>query len=214
MSQHGPEGRSYEPVTFDDLRCLLDIAEADTRAFFARHCDWAEKYEERILGYVLAQGAANHYFGRGDGVQDFDVYLLLAEHPAKPWRNYRRRAIYDFGHPKFGRSPDNPDFVGRRVDVLSRALRAAPGSDLKEAVQEWLGAPHSKTAKFLSQKAVVLLSPSERTGEVVWPVQGAGSGTEAWNAMPNTTNLRRPMSTVAVLHDAAANRAGVGPSAS
>ncbi|MCE3269698.1 MAG: hypothetical protein K0S57_95 [Ramlibacter sp.] len=169
MSTHGPEGRSYLPIEREDLERLLRIAMTDLEEFFCRHADWASLYRDRVLGFALCQGAANHFIGRGDGVQDFDVYAFLAQHPDRSWGAYRRRSERDFEDPKFGRSPDTPQFIGRRVDVLTRGLRCAPGSDFATALREYLQSSRTETARELARKAAILLTPSSRMGEVVWP---------------------------------------------
>jgi hypothetical protein len=169
MSTHGPEGRSYQSIDQRDLERLLRIAGIDLEEFFSRHGDWASLYRRRLLGFALCQGAANHFIGRGDGVQDFDVYAFFAQHPQRSWGAYRRRGECDFGDPKFGRSPDSPEFVGRRVDLLTRGLKCEPGTDLATALRQYLGSARTETARELARKAVVLLTPSTRIGEVVWP---------------------------------------------
>ena len=169
MSDYGPEGRSYERIERADLERLLAIAKEDLNDFFSRRPDWAVLYRERLLGFALGQGAANHYIGRGDGVQDFDVYTLFAEHPERRWYA-KRHVTKDFGDGKFGQSLSCPHFLGRRVDLLSRGLPVQPGTDLGQAIQTWLTSGSSKTATLLAQKAVVLLTPNDCLGIVVWPL--------------------------------------------
>jgi hypothetical protein len=64
------------------------------------------------------------------------------------------------------------------VDFLTRALPVqadAPIGSVVETLQEWLarGAQsagiHKPSAWHLAQKAVVLLHPEQRRGDVVWP---------------------------------------------
>ncbi|MBS0454197.1 MAG: hypothetical protein JSS14_23085 [Proteobacteria bacterium] len=171
MSNYGPEGRSYERIERTDLERLLTIAQTDIDDFFARRSDWAALYRDRLLGFALCQGAANHYIGRGDGVQDFDVYAFFAEHPNRRWYA-KRHVTRDFGDAKFGQSLSCPNFQGRRVDLLSRGLPVEPGTDLEEAIQHWLKAGSSTSAGLLGQKAVVLLSPHDCLGKVAWPLFG------------------------------------------
>jgi hypothetical protein len=160
VSSYGREGRSYERIERADLERLLAIAQTDIDDFFARREDWAALYRDRLLGFALCQGAANHYIGRGDGVQDFDVYAFFAEHPHRHWFA-KRHVTKDFGDAKFGQSLSCPNLDGRRVDLLSRGLPAKFGTDLEGAIQHWLEAGSSTTAKLLAQKAVVLLSPDD-----------------------------------------------------
>ncbi len=171
MSNYGREGRSYELIERADLERLFTIARADIEDFFARRNDWAELYRDRLLGFALCQGAANHYIGRGDGVQDFDVYAFFAEHPHRRWYA-KRHVTRDFGDAKFGQSLSCPNFLGRRADLLSRGLPAKIGTDLQEAIRHWLKAGSSTSARLLAQKAMVLLSPHDYLGKVAWPLLG------------------------------------------
>lgn len=169
MSTIGPEGRSYEVITLSDLQRLADIAEQDRLSFFSFYPDWAKQYQDRVLGVALCQGAAMHFVDKTTGVQDFDVYTFYARHPARPW--YAKRMKHgDFGLPKFGKSHGMSDYVGRRVDLMGRSLDVPPGTDPAIAIRTWLasGRPGS-SAGYLATKAVVLLSPHGRRGEVVWP---------------------------------------------
>src|SRR5262245_25108526 len=120
MSNVGQAGRSFERIADADLARLSRLSAADRRDFFASHPDWA-LYSDRHLATALGQGAALHFL-RGDvGVQDFDVYSFYASHPKRRWYAKRNKAV-DFGDPKFGQSPDRPDFRGRRVDLMGRAI--------------------------------------------------------------------------------------------
>jgi hypothetical protein len=169
MSTYGPEWRSYEPIERADLRRLLLIAQADLEDYFARYPHRASLYRDRLLGFALCQGAANHFIGRADGIQDFDVYAFFADHPDSHW--YAKRvAVKDFGDPKFGKSASKPNFVGRRVDLLGRGLPCPVGEDVAAAIQHWLTTARTSSVPLLAEKAVVLLSPEERMGEVVWPL--------------------------------------------
>jgi hypothetical protein len=99
------------------------------------------------------------------------VYAFFAEHPHRRW--YAKRHVSrDFGDPKFGQLRNCPNFIGRRVDLLSRGLPVRVGTGLEEAIQDWLRAGHSTTAGLLAAKAVVLLSPYDCLGKVAWPIPG------------------------------------------
>jgi hypothetical protein len=139
MSKLGPKHRSYLPIS----------------------------YADRILCTALCQGAALHYLNGEAVVQDFDVYTFYAQHPARRWYA-RRRAVYDFGAPKFGQSADRLHFVGRRVNVWGRAIPAEPGDNPVAAVRAYLAVGATETARRLAQKAVVLLAPAEELGTIVW----------------------------------------------
>jgi hypothetical protein len=168
MSRVGPEGRSYAKLGKEDLRRLAALALADRNEFFSRHPDWARFYRGRVLCTALCQGAAQHYV-RGDvGINDFDVYTFYATHPKRAWYA-KRRGVLDFGDSKFGRSIDKPKFVGRRVDLLGRGIPATPRENPKRALLRYLQTSHTKTARLLAEKAVVLLEPSRCLGEIIWP---------------------------------------------
>lgn len=168
LSKLGPEHRSYLPISRADLLRLAAIAAADRADYFARYPDWADLYAGRVLCTALCQGAALHYLYGAAGIQDFDVYTFYAEHPGRPWYA-RRRAVYDFGDPKFGQSADRPHFVGRRVDVWGRAIPAEPGDPSAQAVRAYLALGVTETARRLAQKAVVLLQPAAELGTTIWP---------------------------------------------
>lgn len=168
MSQVGRHGRSFLPITRADLKRLAAIAEEDRRDFFARHSDWAQLYANRLIATALCQGAAMHVLDRSVGINDFDVYSFFAAHPARPW--YAKRNVHrDFGVPKFGTSVDRRAFMGRRVDLLSRGIDLRSGEDPADAIRRWLRDGRTESARLLSKKAVVLLSPKQRIGEIVWP---------------------------------------------
>jgi hypothetical protein len=160
--------RSYERLTPDDLARLAAIASDDRDARFARRPRW-RPYAERVLCVALCQGAALHYVDGGNGVKDFDVYTFYAEHPTGPFP-VRWRTAVDFGPSRFGRHPgDQKSFSGRRVDLIGRSLAVPPDADPVEAVQRYLVAGRTETARQLAMKAVVLLEPEELRGEIIWP---------------------------------------------
>src|SRR3954470_21519836 len=122
MHNGDPHKRCHGLIAFGDLQRLFELAKQDREEFFARKPEWARYYADRILGTALCQGAAWHYV-RGDiGINDFDVYTFYAANPERTW--YAKRiARLDFGSPKFGLSEvSGRGYVGRRVDLLGRAL--------------------------------------------------------------------------------------------
>jgi hypothetical protein len=110
-----------------------------------------------------------HYVNGRNGVKDFDVWSFYAQHDDWPFPA-RWRGTRDFGPSKFGRyPPDAPRYSGRRVDLLGRSLRVEPGADLTQAIRRYLTARKTRSAKELAAKAVVLIDPDSRAGEIVWP---------------------------------------------
>jgi hypothetical protein len=114
---------------------------------------------------LCCQGAARHFIDGTTGINDFDVYTFYRANPRKRWYAKRIKA-YDFGHPRFGKSLDRPQFVGRRVDCLARAIEGDEDNPIV-AVQNYLAQGKTLTARLLAAGAVVLLEPE--CGTVVWP---------------------------------------------
>lgn len=157
------------PLTDEHLRRLAEIAEADREGFFSRNPHF-EVYRDGILLTALCQGAALHYVNGTNGVKDLDVYTFYAEQPGVVYPYRRPRGVVDFGHSEFGRHPDDHRYVGRRVDLLGRALKVEPSADPVAAVRNYLREGRTKTSKALAEKAVVAIDPGARFGQVVWPV--------------------------------------------
>jgi hypothetical protein len=167
MSSVGAKGRSYKPIRRSDLELLAGLASADRQQFFKRRKDWARFYRGRVLAVALCQGAASHFVDHKTGINDFDIYTFYAEHPKRRWYAKRMKHV-DFGEPRFGQSIDRPTMVGRRVDLMGRTLPVTPKSDPGLAICRWLQRQETKTARLLAQKAVVLIRPRARCGEVLW----------------------------------------------
>ncbi len=160
-------GRSLTDISLDDLARLGRIAREDRESFFARLPHY-RPLEDRVVAVALCQGAAKHFVDGENGVKDFDVWTFYAAHPDATYP-VRRRVARDFGDPKFGQTPGQEAFVGRRVDLLGRSLNARPESDPAEVLRAYLTEKRTKSAKHLASKAVVLIEPPECAGHVVWP---------------------------------------------
>jgi len=95
----------------------------------------------------------------------------------------RRRA--DFGPSQLGRQQYDLDaarnerersryrrwqlYEGRRVDLMLRGLHCPLDADPVVAIREWLvGGKPGSSRWWLAKKAVILIEPIERSGEVVW----------------------------------------------
>jgi len=162
------ESRSLVPIARSDLARLAKLATTDRSKFIANN----PRRNALVGAYrctALCQGAALHFLDGKNGVKDFDVWSFYAgtSRTFPP----RRLASVDYGLPKFGRSSDRPDVIGRRVDLLGRGLAfpAAGGtSDLVAAVYEYLERGETATARRLSEKAVGMIDPPELRGTIVW----------------------------------------------
>jgi hypothetical protein len=160
--------RSYHPITMDDLERLRDI-EASKRAWLFSRVPKCHRLADRVLAVALCQGAALHYVDGCNGMKDFDIWTFYAgagvadRYPAK----VRMRA--DFGDPKFGKTDESPQCIGRRVDLMGRSLDVGPEADPVQAIREYLRQGRTTSAKLLAEKAVIILEPSHMLGTVIWP---------------------------------------------
>jgi hypothetical protein len=156
-------------IEIADLLRLAALAADAEAELFSRNPQGSGRYAGRLLGRALCQGAALYYMDEINGVKDFDVWSFYAQHDDWPFPA-RWRGTRDFGPSKFGRYPsDPPRYAGRRVDLLGRSLAAGPGAGLADVLRRYLTAGRTGSAKALAAKAVVLIDPQDRAGEVVWP---------------------------------------------
>jgi hypothetical protein len=164
--------RSLERIEIADLLRLAALAADAEAELFRRNPQGSGRYAGRLLGRALCQGAALHYVNGSNGVKDFDVWSFYAQYDDWPFPP-RWRGTRDFGPSKFGRYPgDPPRYSGRRVDLLGRSLPARPGADPADVLRRYLAARRTDSAKALAAKAVVLIDPGNRAGEIVWPAAG------------------------------------------
>jgi hypothetical protein len=166
--------RSLAHIDVADLLRLAALAADAEAELFERNPHGSGRYAGRLLGRALCQGAAVHYVNGKNGVKDFDVWSFYAEQDDWPFPA-RWRRTRDFGPSKFGRYPgDPPRYTGRRVDFLGRSLPAVPGADPAHAIHDYLASGRTTSARALAAKAVVLVDPMDRVGEIVWPTDGRG----------------------------------------
>jgi hypothetical protein len=174
--------RSLTRIEVADLLRLAALAADAEAGLFGRHPDGSGRYAGRLLGRALCQGAALHYVNGKNGIKDFDVWSFYAQYDDWPFPA-RWRGTRDFGPSKFGRYPgDPPRYSGRRVDLLGRSLPAAPGTDPADAIRRYLVTRRTDSAKALAAKAVVMIDPQNRAGEVVWPADSHQSRQRAHGA--------------------------------
>ena len=120
-----PGRRSLKQITDRDLARLAEVARQDRADFFSKPRPSAPVLRD-VLCVALCQGAALHYLDGRNGIKDFDVWTFYRRHGRKQFPP-RRIVSRDLGHTKFGRSPDRPDFDGRRVDLIGRSLDTRVG---------------------------------------------------------------------------------------
>ncbi len=170
MGEATPAGRSYGRIAREDLGRLARIARLDREDLFDRKPRY-RALGKRLICVALCQGAALHFVDGKNGVKDFDVWTFYAVHPSHPDYPWRRRKAVEFDDPRFGAPPDSPDFSGRRVDLLGRSLDVATEVDPAVVLREYLSTGRTETARRLAEKAVVLLEPAGRLGDVIWPLE-------------------------------------------
>ena len=174
--------RSMEPITDEQLAHLVELADEDRDRLPA-------EWRARRAGVFLAQGAAQHFVDGRHGVKDFDVWSFYwADDPATfPWKGPRKRHV-DFGESPHGRNVYTAEdrvrlgsrvrpwesFTGRRVDLMTRALRPDPNG-IRSAVRDWLAADAGRrwkgptkmsSAWWISRRPVIELWPGPTC--VVW----------------------------------------------
>ena len=168
--------RSYKLLQPRDLARLTDIALEDQTAFFRRNPDIAAVYADRLVCIALCQGAGLHYVDHRNGIKDLDVWSFYRRSPKRSFPDRRPRVVRDFGDPRFGKSPDRLDFVGRRVDIFVKAVDAPESVTDSEAVRQYLANARTRTARLLAEKGVVALYPVRSRGTILWrgPYERAG----------------------------------------
>lgn len=152
----------------EDLIRLGQLAAEDRKDLFSRKKETGSIYESRLFAVALCQGGALHYLDGKNGIKDLDVWSFFVESPLRMFPP-RRRAKVDFGDAKFGKTPDSPNFVGRRVDLIGRSIPCADPEDPVGTLRRYLEHGKTETARLLAMKAMILIEPSELIGTVVWP---------------------------------------------
>lgn len=156
-------GRAMEPLTTEHLRALGRLAAEDQDGFFARNPRYAP-CRDGLLCVALCQGGALHYVDGRNGVKDLDAWIFYdaGRGPSFP---PRRRGVLHY--------PDS-GLTGwsERVDVMTRSIKLLPSGPV-ESLVHYLRAPRTGTAWELARKAVVLIKPEARLGEVIWPPRAA-----------------------------------------
>ena len=160
--------RSKEKINKNDLKKLGIIANQDRNEFFERNPKWKRLYHKRILCVALCQGAALHYVNSKNGIKDFDVWTFYKKHLKYPFP-YRRIGYKDYGHSKFGVHPHlKNNYKGRKVDLIGRSIPFNKTETIIETLQNYLKECRTQSAKFLSQKAVVIIEPKKYLGKIIW----------------------------------------------
>ena len=156
MAEEAP-GRAMEPLTKEHLRKLGRIAARDQDDFFKRYPRYAC---DGLLCVALCQGGALHYVDGENGVKDLDVWVFYAYGSGPPFPPRRRGKQY---YPDSGLTG-----WSERVDILARSINRRPSGPV-ESLTHYLRTRPTPSAWELARKAVVLIEPEDRIGEIVWP---------------------------------------------
>jgi hypothetical protein len=182
---------SREKLSDADIDRLLAI-ELHERERLYRESDIWRAHRNRLLCVCLGQGTALHLIDRS-GLNDFDVLTFFARSPSLAPRrvssSFRAGRHRDFGLSRFGKRTDKegrakfPTYEGRNVDLFGYAIPAKRTADPVAAVQAWLRAAPTYSAKLLAEKAVVIIAP-ERL-QVIWPDQSEGRKLRGYRSRAN-----------------------------
>ena len=161
--------RSYGTITAQDLRRLARIVRMEREDFFLRHPEWAILYRKRVVCSALCGDAASHYLNGVTGFEEFVALSFYAQQSDAPFPVHQV-SRHDFGKSRFGRHPGLPDtYRGRRVVLQGRAIDARPDDDPLAALQRYLAAAGTPTAKDLASASLVMLEPEPFLGMQAWP---------------------------------------------
>lgn len=166
MTPYEGAERSSAQIETHHLRKLADLAMSDLTDLFAQYPQTGDRYRNRLMLLCLCQGAAKHFVHRDHGVKDFDVWAFFSKHPEGPFP-YRRRGKRDFGRSRFGASPSDEGYRGRRVDVLGRSIPCVDGREPVDCVRDWL-MRGSKSAREVAKSPVVVIRPTADIGSIIW----------------------------------------------
>lgn len=157
--------RSFEKLTEADLARIRDLAFAELARVYSR-TKVASQYRDRMILLALCQGAAKHWADGKHGVKDIDVWAFYRA--GLPSRfPYRKRWTADLGASRFGKHPDDPGFVGRRIDILGRSIPCAASEAPEAAVRAWLQSK-TESAGLVAQRPVIGLWPEPLFAKPVW----------------------------------------------
>jgi hypothetical protein len=145
-----------------ELRDLATLAQQEESEFFVRNLHLSEPYRDRLIAAALCQGAALQLVGRGYGVADFDIHFFYRQNPSKPRLSRAvKRITANVGN--FEHAPI--DFVRTLVPVW---LCGSHEGDAETLLKAFLAQKPTSNAKYLSQKAVVGLTPQALFGRIIW----------------------------------------------
>lgn len=161
--------RCLESISKRDLKRLAVLSQESREDFFRLNDEWREHYADRFLCSALGGEGAAHFLNGVSGFARFEVWWFFRADPDVAFPTHRK-SREDFGISHFGEDPSLPEtFRGRAVDVQGRSIEVDKGDDPLTALQKYLRARTTPTARELSRQALVLLEPEHLLGYEAWP---------------------------------------------
>jgi len=163
---------SKERLECADLMMIRDFA-----LDFFRKWPYCSGFEKELLAIALCQGAANHfvvcqgmaskYFDtEKSGIKDLDIWFFFKKTDGKRF-NPRWQYQQDLGPSKFGNSPDDVGYRGRRVDFFGRSI-ISEEMGIEDSIKYWLHHGGGRSPGLILQKAVIGLYPEEILCKPIW----------------------------------------------
>jgi len=158
--------RSMELITLEDLRRFANLTLSCLEAVYQR-APVAGMYKDRLLFLTLAQGGAQHFCDKTNGLKDIDIWAFYRGGLERPFP-VRARWNVDMGPSKFGKHPDDVGYRGRRIDILGRSVEVKEGDQSNDAVARWLNGS-SNSAIELRKRPLIFVYPDMLIGKQLIP---------------------------------------------
>lgn len=169
MERAQTTSRCLEAISRRDLKRLAALSQTARDDFFRLNDEWSRYYGGRFLCSALGGEAAAHYLNGISGFARFEVWWFFRANPEVAFPTHRK-SREDFGVSHFGVDPSLPEtFAGRAMDIQGRSVEVQEGDELLPALQKYLKARATPTARELSRQALVLLEPELFLGYEAWP---------------------------------------------
>lgn len=159
--------RSFKKIGQADLAHLAARAKECLDDMLARNETGKFYSSNNALMACLCQGAARHFLHGDRGIHDWDVVFFFRTNPR--WKFPPRWiGLADFGPSKFGINPTEPQYYGRRIDVMGRDIPTSDKQSARESVVAYLQAGRAKSARCWPKNPMIALGPGDMLGNVIW----------------------------------------------
>jgi hypothetical protein len=159
--------RSFEKINKADLAHLVARAKERLDDMLAQNETGRFYSSDSALMACLCQGAARHFVHGDRGVHDWDVVFFFRPNPR--WKFPPRwKGLADFGPSRFGTNPCEPQYSGRRIDVMGRDIPASHKQSAQESIAAYLQEGRAKSTRCWAKSPMIALSPGDMLGHVIW----------------------------------------------